>query len=75
MQKITSSFLSLDLQDAVKGIVVAAGSAVVTVIGESFQNGQFTLDLTSIWHVAAAAAVAYIGKQFFTPAKAVTPVQ
>lgn len=71
MQKITSSFLSLDTHDLIKGSLVAAGSAVFTLVARSVENGQFTFDFTAIWHTALAAAVAYLGKNLFTPAKAV----
>ena len=75
MQKITSGFLSLNTQDLLKGFVVAVASAVFALVAESVNKGQFTFDITAMWHTAAAAGIAYLGKNLFTPAKAVTPVQ
>jgi len=67
----TSNKYTLDLQDAAKGLIMAIGAAVFALIAESVQKGQFTFDLTAIWHTAVAATVAYLGKNFFTPAKVV----
>ena len=67
----TSNKYTLDLQDAAMGLIMAIGAAVFALIAESVQKGQFTFDLTAIWHTAVAAAVAYLGKNFFTPAKIV----
>lgn len=75
MQKITSSFLSLNTQDLIKGGLVAAGSAVFTLVAGSVEKGHFAFDFTAIWHTAVAAAVAYLGKNLFTPAKVLKPVQ
>lgn len=75
MEKITSSFLSIDFKDALKGIIVAVGAAVFALVAESVSKGEFTFDFTAIWHTAVAAGIAYIGKQFFTPAKAVIPAE
>jgi len=68
----TSNLFSLDLKDAAKGLVMAIGAAVFALIAESVQKGEFTFDFTAIWHTAVAAAVAYLAKNFFTPAKIVT---
>ena len=71
----TSNKYTLDLQDAAKGLIMAVGAAVFALIAESVQKGQFTFDFTAIWHTAAAAAVVYLSKNFFTPAKVVKNVQ
>lgn len=65
----TSNLYSLNLQDATKGLCMAIGAAIFALIAESIQRGQFTFDFTAIWHTAVAATVAYLGKNFFTPAK------
>ncbi|SDE88896.1 hypothetical protein SAMN05216464_110198 [Mucilaginibacter pineti] len=75
MQKITSRFLSLNTQDFFKGLIVTVASAVFALVAESVEKGQFTFDYTSIWHTAVAAGMAYLGKQFFTPAQAVISIQ
>lgn len=73
MQKITSSFLSLNSQDFVKGLLVAVGGAVIAVIENTVQAGSLTFDWKAIGSTALAAGVSYLGKQFFTTAKIVTP--
>lgn len=75
MQKITSNFLSLNTQDFIKGLIITIISAVFTLVAESVQKGQFTFDFTTIWHTAVAAGIAYLGKNLFTPAKTIVPVQ
>lgn len=75
MQKITSNFLSLNTQDLIKGFIITIISAVFTLVAESVQKGQFTFDFTTIWHTAVAAGIAYLGKNLFTPAKTIIPVQ
>lgn len=72
MQKITSSFLSLNTQDILKGAIVAAASTVFSMVAESVEKGQFIFDFTSIWHTGVAAGVAYLGKQLFTPASIIS---
>jgi hypothetical protein len=62
-----SSFLSLNVQDFIKGLVVAVGGAVMAIILPSIQAGNLTLDFTTIWHTALASALAYLGKNLFTP--------
>jgi hypothetical protein len=74
MKKITSGFLSLNAQDFLKGLVLTVGSAVFALIAESVQKEQFTCDFTNMWHTGVAAGIAYLGKQLFTPARAITPV-
>lgn len=75
MQKITSNFLSLNTQDFIKGFIITIISAVFTLVAESVQQGRFTFDFTTIWHTAVAAGIAYLGKNLFTPAKTVIPIQ
>jgi hypothetical protein len=75
MQKITSNFLSLNTQDFIKGFIITIISAVFTLVAESVQKGQFTFDFTTIWHTAVAAGIAYLGKNLFTPAKTIIPIQ
>ena len=75
MQKITSSFLSLNTQDFMKGLIVTITSAVFTLVAESVQQGRFTFDFTTIWHTAVAAGIAYLGKNLFTPAKTIIPAK
>ena len=62
-----SKFLSLNVQDFLKGLVVAIGGAVVAVVAPSIQSGIWTFDWATIWHTAAASALAYLAKNFLTP--------
>jgi len=71
----TSSLFSLNLQDLGKGLIVAVGGAVIAAVESSIQAGSISLNWQSIGSVALAAGLSYLGKNFFTPAKTVTPVQ
>ncbi|HXS58998.1 MAG TPA: hypothetical protein VN726_22900 [Hanamia sp.] len=62
-----SSFLNLNLQDLIKGLLTAIGGAVMAIILPSIQAGNLTLDWTTIWHTAVAAGLAYLSKNLFTP--------
>lgn len=74
-QQITSKFLSLLPRDFLRGLVIAAITPVFTILGQSFSEGKFTIDWTSIWHVAAAAGFAYLAKNFFEPTKTIIVVK
>jgi len=64
----TSNLYSLDLKDLAKGLVVAIGSAVITTIQTSLQAGSLNFNWKLIGTVALGAGIAYLGKNFFTPA-------
>ena len=70
----TSNLYSLDLKDISKGLIVAIGSAVVTTIQTSLQAGSPDFNWKLIGTVALGAGLAYLGKNFFTPASLKTPV-
>ena len=65
----TSSLFSLDVRDAAKGLIVAAGGAAVSAIEASINAGSLTFNWKQISLTALAAGLAYLGKNFFTPAK------
>jgi membrane protein implicated in regulation of membrane protease activity len=69
----TSSLFSLDFTDLGKGLLVAVGGAVIAAIETSVQVGSVTFNWQAIGSVALAAGLSYLGKNFFTPAKTVTP--
>ncbi len=71
----TSQLFSLDLRDLAKGLLVAIGGAVLAAIENSVQSGSLTFDWKTIGSVALAAGLSYLGKNFFTPAKTVTPAE
>jgi len=70
----TSPLFRLDLRDAAKGLIVAVGGAVITLIENSISAGTFQLDWKKIGMAALAAGLAYLIKNFFTPSQVVTPV-
>jgi len=61
-----SNFGTLNLKDLAKGLLVSVGSAVIGVITTSLQAGSLTFDWKQIGTIALAAALAYLGKNFFT---------
>lgn len=65
MKKFSDRF-KLNIQDWIKGLVMSVGGAVFAVVESSIDAGIFVFDWTNIWHVALAAGVVYIGKQFLT---------
>ena len=71
----TSSLFSLNLSDLGKGMLVAVGGAVITAVENVAQSGSFSFDWKAIAGVALAAGLSYLGKNFFTPAKTVTPAE
>lgn len=62
-----SSFLNLNVQDFLKGLVMAVGGAVVAIVAPSIQDGSLVFNWTSIWHTAVASGLAYLAKNLFTP--------
>jgi hypothetical protein len=71
----TSSLFSLNIKDLAKGILVAVGSAVIAAIETSVQAGFLSFNWKSIGGVALAAGLSYLGKNFFTAAKTISPAQ
>lgn len=70
----TSNLYSLDLKDLAKGLVVAVGSAVIATVQTSLQAGSLNFNWKLIGTVALGAGIAYLGKNFFTPASIKQPV-
>jgi len=70
----TSPLYSLNFKDLLKGLIVAVGSAVVTTIQTSLQSGSLNFNWKLIGTVALGAGIAYLGKNFFTPASIKTPL-
>src|ERR1700690_3202059 len=65
-----STFLSLNLTDFLKGLIVAVLTPIFPIVEESIANNSLTFN----WHVIGVAAVggfvAYISKNFFTNSNA-----
>lgn len=69
-----SKQFSLNLRDAINGLVVAVGGAVVSVLETTITAGSFTINWKQLGSVALAAGIAYIGKNYFTkPTEAAAP--
>ncbi len=60
-----SDFLSLNLTDLVKGLVMTVLGAVAATVYELVQNGAF--DWNTVWKVALSTGLSYLIKNFFTP--------
>lgn len=71
----TTSLFSLDLKDIGKGLLVATGGAVIAAIQTTIQSGLLAINWHSVGAVALAAGLSYLGKNFLTPAKTVSPAQ
>lgn len=69
MKEITSSIYSLDIRDTLKGILVAFIGAIITPVTESLNAGVLTFDWKHILTGGITAGLAYLVKNFFTPAK------
>ena len=69
----TSNLFNLNFRDVTKGLIVAIGSAVVSVINTTLQAGSLTFDWKQVGTFALAAGISYLAKNFLTPASIVTP--
>lgn len=65
----TSNFLSLNLRDIAKGLLMAILTPVVVIVQQSIESGTFTFDWKSIGVAALGGGVAYLIKNFFTSNK------
>lgn len=63
-----SDFLRLNTRDFVKGLIIAVGSAAITVIQTSLQAGSLSVDWKLLLTVSLSAGVAYLGKNLFETA-------
>ncbi len=63
-----SNFLSLNVHDLMKGAIMAAGGAAFGIVEGTLNAGSFQVDWSNVWHMAACAALVYLGKNFLTPA-------
>jgi len=61
-----SSFLTLNAQDFIKGLVVAVLSSVIAILYNTVQAGSLVFDWTLIATVALTSALGYIMKNLFT---------
>jgi len=64
-----SKQFTLNFRDIVKGLVVAVILPVLNVIYQSIEAGSFEFDWKRIGLLAAGGLIAYLIKNFFTPAE------
>lgn len=64
-----SVFLSLNLQDFVKGLLLAVLTSVITIVYTSLQAGSLSFDWKAIGTTALTTAIGYILKNFLTNSK------
>ena len=66
-----SKQFTLNLRDIVKGLAMAVILPVVNVIYQSIEAGSFEFDWKRIGLLAAGGFIAYIIKNFLTPAEVI----
>jgi hypothetical protein len=71
----TSALFTIDFTDFAKGLKVAIGGAVIAAAEASIQAGVLTFNWKTAGSAALAAGLSYLGKNFFTPAKTISPVE
>lgn len=72
--EVTSKQFALNAKDFLRGLLMAAGGAVLTVVETSIEAGVFHFDWSAIGKVAVAAAVVYLTKNYFQPAQVKTTI-
>jgi hypothetical protein len=61
-----SGFLSLGWRDFLRGLLMAVLTPIATLITNSLEKGELTLNWHLLWLSAVGGAVAYILKNLFT---------
>jgi len=61
-----SGFFSLGWRDILRGLAMAVLTPIATLITNSLEKGDFTLNWHLFWLSAVGGAVAYILKNLFT---------
>lgn len=64
-----SALFSINIKEALHGLIIATGTAAFTVIEASISAGTLAVNWKQVGMAALAGGLAYIGKKFFTPAK------
>jgi len=63
-----SPLFTLNWNDALKGLIMAVGTPALFIIQQAIANGQFIFNWKQIGMAALAGGVAYLIKNFLTPA-------
>jgi hypothetical protein len=61
-----SSFFSINWRDILRGLVMAVLTPILTLITNSVDHGEFTLNWHLVWLSAIGGASAYLLKQLLT---------
>lgn len=69
---ITSKRYRWNLQDVLKGLLIAALASVAAFITDSINEGSITFNWRDIGFAALTGASAYMTKNFFSPAKKIS---
>lgn len=70
----TSTFLTLNPCDFLRGLSLAVIAAVLTVIQNSLAAGSIDFDWKNIAQVAGSAAVSYLIKNYFSGTKSAATI-
>lgn len=62
-----SNFLSLNLKDLLRGLLMAVLTPALVIVQQSLESGTLTFNWTAIGMAAVAGGVAYLLKNLFTP--------
>ena len=62
-----SEFLSLNLRDVLRGLIMAVLTPVVFIVQQSLALGELTFNWKAIAIAALSGGVAYLIKSVFTP--------
>lgn len=68
----TSGLYSVNMHDAMKGFIVAIGSAIISALQNTVSTGSLDLNWRQIGLTALAAGLSYLAKNFFTEAKMIS---
>lgn len=63
---MNSVFLKLNTQDFIKGLIVAVGSSVITILYSTLESGSLSFDWKQVGIVALTSALGYLMKNLFT---------
>ena len=69
----TSGLFRLNLMDVAKALLIAVLTPVLVIVQSSLDAGQLTFDWKHMGMAAIGGGVAYLIKNFLTPASVVSP--
>jgi len=62
-----SNFLSLNMRDLLRGLLMAVLTPVLVIVQQSIEGGELVFNWKAIGIAAVAGGVAYLIKNLFTP--------